>query len=45
MQSPYRVRVKVGDVWWWAIPCINVNGVWRPVRPWAKHFGTWRQSQ
>lgn len=37
-------RVKVGPLWYDAVPYVRSGGVWKVARPWVRVAGEWKQS-
>lgn len=37
-------RVKVGAVWYEAVPYVRSSGVWKVARPWGRVAGEWKQT-
>ena len=36
--------VKVGAVWYPAVPYMKVDGVWQVVKPWSRIMGVWKET-
>jgi len=36
--------IKVGAVWYPAVPYIKVDGVWEIAKPWVRNMGVWKET-